>query len=452
MYYFASEDYDANPENSLPLLQRGSAVCNDTAWVPCTDCDCSAENNLEKFEAQKEWETERCIRTNFTLTNSTTDFITFALKNNCDGAVWETAGCNYAAVIIIYFGIMAIGMYLDRAEVYFDEVEQTAQDYSIEVKNPPPDANDPAEWRNFFKNNCDGAQVAVCTCAIDNDLLVRALVERRETYRKIKQSLPYGHPMDVLSLAQAAAEIEKYRRPVQRIFAPLAPGVPEFFSALVVTNARVQALSQLEYKTTRVFVTFDSEADQRHVLSKLTVGTARAKKNDPSALENEKYMFRGEHVLNVVEAKEPNTVHWQSLNVRAVVKMRQRFISLTLMAVAIYVAVLVIRKVNYVSTAGTALTISAFNKICPSIAKACVHIEQHANEGGRQKSLYFKIAAFRYVDVWLIFFVCQEHDLNFAKLAQVDKHGGSHFVDNSLYQLPRSRRRIDSSSLCHLLF
>ena len=31
MVYFASDKYDANPENNLPLLQRGSAVCNDTS-------------------------------------------------------------------------------------------------------------------------------------------------------------------------------------------------------------------------------------------------------------------------------------------------------------------------------------------------------------------------------------------------------------------------------------
>lgn len=36
-----------------------------------------------------------------------------------------------------------------------------AQDYSVVIANPPNDATDPAEWKNFFADKFD-AHVTVC--------------------------------------------------------------------------------------------------------------------------------------------------------------------------------------------------------------------------------------------------------------------------------------------------
>ena len=68
----------------------------------------------------------------------------------------------------------------------------------------------------------------------------------------------------------------------------------------------------------------------------------------------------------------------------------------------VWTALVSIRFINDISTAGTALTISAFNKICPSIAKGINSIESHHDEGSRQKSLYIKIAAFRWINTVVI--------------------------------------------------
>jgi hypothetical protein len=70
---------------------------------------------------------------------------------------------NYFTVILLLIATALLGEYLRRQEVQFDEDEQTAQDYSIRIANPPPDATDPEEWRNFFLENCGGAEVTVRT-------------------------------------------------------------------------------------------------------------------------------------------------------------------------------------------------------------------------------------------------------------------------------------------------
>ena len=94
-----------------------------------------------------------------------------ALKNDCDATARQLGMVNYSTVILLLIATACLGEYLRRQEVQFDEDEQTAQDYSIRIKNPPPDATDPEEWRQFFLENCDGAQVTVRP-----DLATRTLI------------------------------------------------------------------------------------------------------------------------------------------------------------------------------------------------------------------------------------------------------------------------------------
>lgn len=59
-----------------------------------------------------------------------------------------------------------------------------------------------------------------------------------------------------------AAEIERSRNFIARLFALIAPGIPEQLARIVALNTRVQGLSQLQHAVTNVFVTFETEKDQ----------------------------------------------------------------------------------------------------------------------------------------------------------------------------------------------
>lgn len=89
-----------------------------------------------------------------------------ALKNDCDGTARQLGAVNYITVVLLFIATAALGEYLRRQEVQFDEDEQTAQDYSVRITNPPTDATDPDEWRRFFMERCDGAQVTVRSLAL----------------------------------------------------------------------------------------------------------------------------------------------------------------------------------------------------------------------------------------------------------------------------------------------
>jgi hypothetical protein len=385
LIYFSSESYSSGQDGVIPLLQ-GSAICTDTRWVPCPNCTSG------DFEA-----TRFAYGTNDAGLN-----VTFVLRNTCEGATIEQGFINYASLMLIMLGTVFLNRYLKRMEVAFDEDEQTAQDYSIVIGNPPGDATDPDEWRIFFHDCFDGAKVTALTVAVDNDLLVRSLVERREKLREIEMMVEPGTSLDTLTLAGIAAKQERERSVWGRWKSMIIPGIPELFSRTVVLTAKVQGLAQQDYPATNVFVTFETEADQRRVLSALSVGSWDVQRNRQSAIADPKHLFRSELVLSVHEPDEPNTVRWQDLNEKFKDRLKQQCLTTLCTLTAIILIAFVIFLVNEQSITFSAFAIAIFNSIFPLFAKLLTGMEAHSSEGGKQRSLYFKIAVFRWVNTAVV--------------------------------------------------
>jgi hypothetical protein len=386
--YFSSDEYLPSAfQTNISPLQRGSAICTKTSWVPCDTCDCGIDGrSFETFPA------DRC---------APHGNLTFVLRNDCDGTPWQLGAVNFASVIWLFLATFLLGMYLNRQEVQFDEDEQTAQDYSVIISNPPTDAKDPDEWKKFFQDKFD-AHVTVCTIAVDNDFLVRTLVERRERLRTISMMQEPGSSMKMLDLAKVAAEEERKRNFLRKLLAIFIPGLPEHFSRVVALNAKVEGLAQLDYPVTNIFLTFETESDQRHVLSNLSVGSIKANRNDVKAVKDPKYLFRGKYVLKVNEPDEPNTVRWQDLNAGLWQKTKELvFTTFCTLAAIVLVAVLV-NIANKASAVGAAFTIAIFNTAFPMFAKTLCNVESHPSEGLKQTSLYFKIAVFRWVSTAVV--------------------------------------------------
>jgi hypothetical protein len=241
-----------------------------------------------------------------------------------EGQLWKVGFINFGAMLFLLLAILALSYYLDDQTVKFDEDEQTAQDYSILINNPPSKATDPEQWRRYFEKNWPGLKCAAITCAVNNDLLVKALVKRREVLRMMELQLDPGTPMDIDNLALLAAKEARSRRGfLGNWMAVVVPGIPELVSELVSLNTSVKGLAQLSYPCTNVFVTFETEKDQRDVLSKLSVGHRHLRSNNGKALSDPKYLFEGHLLLKVEESVEPNSVRWQDLNVTLPERMDQ---------------------------------------------------------------------------------------------------------------------------------
>ena len=411
--YFASDKYDPDQlEGHLDgskfisfYFLMGSALCRTESWVPCPTCHCTDTNDSVFGSLSR----SRCARafssSTTTVTNTT---LLFAQKYDCDGTKWQLAATNFGTVIVMVLAVFFLGRYLHREEVQFDEDEQTAADYSIQISNPPDDAKNPEEWRRYFKENCNGAQVTVCTCAVENDFLVKTLVERRERIRQIQSMLP-GERLDMLILSRSAAEIERNRGFFDSLLALVVPGIPEHFSRLVALDSKVEGGSQLDYPVTNVFVTFETEDDQRQVLSNLTVGSMKSSKNDVTVFSDPKYLFRGKYVLDIREPDEPNSIRWQDLNAGWLQRMKETFLTSICTLVALFLVAYFVFRANSstssLSVLGSAITISIFNTIFPTFAKFLVSCESHKTETSLQTSLFLKVALFRWVSTAVIYLI-----------------------------------------------
>ena len=309
--------------------------------------------------------------------------------------------------------IMFIGWHLRREEKEFSKNHLTAQNYSIQITDPPHDAKDPEEWQRYFNEKCDGVQVTVCTCAVHNDLLVQTLVERRERIRYI-QGIQPDISLDLIDLARISAEIWRERGFLQRLVAKISPGIPEHFSRLVLLNMKVEGLSQLEYPVTNVFVTFETEKDQQHVLEMLMVGAKRARNNNPTVLSDPKYLFRGEHVLAVCEPMAPSDIRWTALNAGRAQRVKELLITTFITLFLIFLTAFLVyfafsngkdKKYNNTTKVfGSAVIISICNQSFPLFAKLLTNsVESHPSESSRQGSLYYKIALFRWMNSTVVF-------------------------------------------------
>lgn len=309
----------------------------------------------------------------------------FALKNNCDGAKITAGLFNLASAFVIIFGMVVASYYLKSQEVGFDEDEQTAQDYSIKVFNPPPDAYDPNEWKTFFRRKF-GVQVMVCTIATNNQDLVNKLVHRREVLQKIKSIVGPNISLENNNVKKMAIDITARRNLLKKGLTKIFPGIPELFADIQKCEEDIKELSSRDRDVTQVFITFETEAAQRKVLSIMKTKDGY----DP------KYCFRGEF-LNVGEPAEPSSIRWGDLD-DSLATTQLRLTITTGIAIGLIVAVaFLVREVRTFGATYAAFTISILNVIFPHVAKFLTNIEIHQNEGSRQTSLYMKIVLFRWV-------------------------------------------------------
>lgn len=220
------------------------------AWVPCNDCYCNSTSQGWAFPRQN----VRCFDTNETTDGRLLDErFTFVLKNRClqDSSAILTLGLiNYGVMLFLLPTIyIFLGYYLERHAIEFDEDEQSAQDYSIVVKRPPPDARNPRKWRNYFEETFPGIEVVAVTCNLDNDLLVKALVARREVLRRMEVYLEKGTDMDIDNLALIAAQEARNRgKYLDAMKAWFIPGLPELISTLVGLNTRIKVRNRKQHQ------------------------------------------------------------------------------------------------------------------------------------------------------------------------------------------------------------
>lgn len=131
---FYRSDYSETTKEMRWSL-RGSAVCTTTEWVVCRGC---TENQWNTADEKKRFATAA---------DGTTILVQ---RNDCNDELLPLGIVNLIGLIFVTVVFVILSYYLRAREVRFDEDKVTSTDYSVLVKNPPKDAYDPDEWRDFF--------------------------------------------------------------------------------------------------------------------------------------------------------------------------------------------------------------------------------------------------------------------------------------------------------------
>ena len=402
IYYYSTEYNDGSDRGVEGFVRSGilasSAVCTNTQWVVCTDCD------------GMNWDDDRTRYATTTNDDGTTT--TLVQRNLCSG-VEQNGWANYLTLWIVVAVVAGFSKYLELREIRFDEDKVTTTDYSVMVMNPPPEAIDPDKWKDFFNQFATGGdQVTAVTVCLNNELLVRKLVTRRIFREQLRAKLPPGTNIDDDDIMEAA--VDKYLEEQSQIKVGCLCNCFEFtvipilniFGMMLSADklkARVGTLydeivelQKKTYTASKIFVTFETEEGQRNALDTLKVGRLNLMMNNTHAVPSQ-CLFDGTSVLNVVEPAEPNTIRWVDLSEGLVKHWIARFstfaINIGLISLAGYLIKLTRRALG---PFWSGILTTGFNSTIPQVIKILMIFEPHLTEGDFQASLYLKITVFRW--------------------------------------------------------
>lgn len=333
-------------------------------------------------------------------------------RNKCVFDEFALGWPNLATLAFLLVAVGIFNMYLRAREVRFDEDKVTTSDYTVLVKNPPEDAKDPNEWRDFFqKFASDGDKVTTVTVALDNQDLIGRLATRRVYRENLRLKLTSDVDLDNDEAVLLA--IDKYNQELAEqplgfigcILKCIAPffkivgmmlTADELYENITRLTGEIKELQEKEYYASKVFVTFETENGQRTALTALNVGVADQRANRLGSRPPDCH-FRGELILDVQEPAEPSAIRYMELSYTTTSRLIRGSITLAITCALIAFAswsVFRVRETSGPWLSGPLTTI--FNSSMPTVLKLLLLVEKHGDEGSYQRSVYLKLTLFRW--------------------------------------------------------
>uniref|UniRef100_A0A7S1XQ05 CSC1/OSCA1-like cytosolic domain-containing protein n=1 Tax=Phaeomonas parva TaxID=124430 RepID=A0A7S1XQ05_9STRA len=368
MNYFLSDEYGGQQDDMVWAI-RGSAAC--APEIICLDATCgeTAEAQVCPFAPVIAW----------------TDF---------------------AAFFVLVIGLVLLTIKQSRLATELDEAEQTAQDYSIRVEDPSPDAVDPDLWKDFFG---DFGQVRFITVTRRNGQLLELLAERRF----IRKQLEFKQKeIEKLEASHTTFRTKQgWRGMLQKV--GIGCDFPYWALRMQEINEKIGAeLKKPEIReAAKVYVTFNTERGQRNCLKSMTDGAINTFFD-----ANLTGWFTGHHVaklwvdkdgenkLAVVEAPEPSDVIWKNQSVPFQFRYLEIFIGFFLCGVVVAAAGAVIEAFVAAGMPGMVATfISLSNSVLPTLMKMFTEVESHLTFSAKQTSMLVKLVVARWFTTSIIY-------------------------------------------------
>lgn len=303
-------------------------------------------------------------------------------------------------VIIFVIFIIIVNTYEDNIVRQIDNDQQTTQDYSIWVKNPPAEYCDPQDYYEFFAKF---GEVCFITVAKNNGDLIDILSERKALQEKLDGLREAGFTIKdqeenrtcVRSIGKAMGLVHSMKEAEERI---------------KVINEEVEIMAKKDYQPWKVFVTFNKEEDQQYCLTKLNFFGGSELGIDTSL------KFNG-YDLIVEEAPEPSSVIYTASHYSDIYKYTSWGVSFSFGAALIisgyYIIVSMVKTGN--STAVAAF-VSILNSLLPELMKiATFGFEVHDTQDSVQTSILLKLLVSRCLTTTVLIYIATPFDERFSE-------------------------------------
>jgi len=401
MMYYSSTEYSTfnmtqgyNPSYLLiEAMTQTSQVCTRTKWMACPTCNITDWDMLPKA-------TDR-----FAISTKNEN-LKFLLKNDCEVRLSEGI-VMHAAMLFVAIAVFYAGYRQKYVETKYDEEEQTASDYSIQINNPPNDSHDPEEWKRFFESNFfddDDKKIHVTcvTVALDNHQLIDKLVLRRKLLQRMEHNIEHGidfNKDDLDGAVAASVPVTFWRKLICR-----AKDAQSTKEEIEILTEDIKIMQMKSYDVTHIFVTFESEKAQREVLDALKVARLALLLNKTDVHSNNPgFLFRDKYLLHVSEPCEPSTIRWRDLNSKFLNRSFQQLCTYSVTFIIIGIAAFIVRAciLGEIPFLGPFI-ITIMNQTVPPFITFLLSFEAHITEGSFQASHYFKLCIFRWVNTVLV--------------------------------------------------
>jgi hypothetical protein len=303
-----------------------------------------------------------------------------------------------ASIAIIVWAFWYFRTELKRMLRLADASHATANDFTVEVGDPEPDARSVDEWQAYFSKF--GA-VAAVTVVLDNaDLLLR-LARRRYLMRQVRTREGQAESWPGVST--------RWKRQVLQL---LGMGKDRFYWMEQYSKNELECARYMEqeYYAVKVYVSFEDEAGRRACCNRLMQGFIPAQLNIAFDLPRADW-FRGENVLSVKEPCEPEAVHFPMIGMCTPEQISmQHVVMTTFLALSLLVQYLLLRSVHNIghpwAPLASAVIISGLNVLYPRILhKMSDLLETHESEGAQLSADFHKITLFRYWNTVIVVFI-----------------------------------------------
>mmetsp|Transcript_12757 Transcript_12757/g.14867 ORF Transcript_12757/g.14867 Transcript_12757/m.14867 type:complete len:564 (+) Transcript_12757:257-1948(+) len=387
MIYYQSNEYSPGGKSATVAnaLNSLSAVCTNVKFQPCPTC------------TREEWKSSFSLfveEDNNRLLFSESDDLKFIAVNECQ--LNDVFGFfTFVTMVFVVLSVYVFVYLQRRYRIELDEGEQTSSDYSIQILNPPKiaDAKNPDLWKVFFEERFENVHVTVCTVALNNSKLIKALLRKQHLKTQIKNLLPVTTIFDETNLEKLIPLCNE-PSPLKRILC-FAKSADVIYNQIIDLDEQIAELSEIEYDVSRVLITFETEEMQRVVLENMDASLFSRKS------PNDDLMFHGV-TLKCSEPDEPSAIRWTDLDTPTKVIRLQRLCTFGISCVLIVADAVLIAFAKSRNAVYSALMIILLNSITPLIVSLLSSLESHYDESSYTASSYLKITAFRWANTVIV--------------------------------------------------